>query len=180
MDTAEAVELETELLTMATSGVGNIAKMQRVCSKIVNACSDVPVHIRELAQLPNNSHRERDLHRWVARQPWRDILPDLYEFKTPITMDGIHETEGLQTSLCPHEVFAQIHTYPELFHYLFGTPEELTQFWDGCRHSSWYEMHPVDEVHTCPEVSVPYGLYGDDAGVFTHQKVLCLFLGLSG
>ena len=160
---------------MATTGVGNIAALQRVCSRVSAACDSVPLHVRELAQLPQNSHRERDLHRWVSRQVWRNLLPDLYEFMVPATLDGIEQCERLHSCLLPHEVFAQLYNYPELFERVFGSCDQLEQFWAGDQ--TFAQQHPVTEVLSDPRHCVPIGIYGDDSGIFTHQKVLCLFWG---
>lgn len=68
MDTDEAWDLEMELLGMIGTGHATVSKMARLCRRIDNACVNVPIHVQELARLPNTSHRERDLHRWVDRQ----------------------------------------------------------------------------------------------------------------
>ena len=91
MDSAEAFALELELLDMTTIGAGNVAKMQRICRRVTEACEGVPQHIKELGQLPESSHRERDLHRWVSRQVWRRVLPELYDFNITVTPDGVHQ-----------------------------------------------------------------------------------------
>ena len=91
MDSADAWDLEMELLLLPAQG-GSVRKMQKLSQGIARVCGDdVPVHIRDLAALRDSSHRERDLHRWVSRQVWRDLLPDVYEFDLPYTPDQINE-----------------------------------------------------------------------------------------
>ena len=92
MDDAEAWDLELELLLMPTQG-GSIRKMGRLAERIDRACSDVPEHVRELGAIRDHSNRERDLHRWVNRQVWRTLLPDVYEYDLPWTSDHIHEDQ---------------------------------------------------------------------------------------
>jgi len=78
MHDADAWDLEMELLCLPASG-SSVAQLQRLASKIANCCKDaVPDHVRELASLSGGSNLERDLHRWVSRQRWRELLPDPY------------------------------------------------------------------------------------------------------
>ena len=104
---AEAWDLEMELLCLPSTG-GSVHVMQRLASKISASCRDTPAHVVELAKLANNSHRERDLHRWVDRQPWRRLLPAVYEFALPYTEDGVHEHQVLHAAFLPHEFLASL------------------------------------------------------------------------
>eukprot|EP00959_Pyramimonas_sp_CCMP1952_P391612 8206609-Pyramimonas_sp.AAC.1 len=70
MDSQEAWDLEVELLSLTAQG-GSVRKMQQLSQKIVAGCEGAPAHVKELAKLPDTSHRERELHRWVRKQPWR-------------------------------------------------------------------------------------------------------------
>ena len=178
MDSLEAWDLEMELLGLVGTGSASIAKMASLSRRISTACSNVPVHVQEIAMLPNNEHRERALHRWCNKQVWRKVLPDVYDFDIPLTRDGIHEDMGQHSVLCPHDVFATLHTVPELFQELMtGPPGNLTEFWNGCAHTPWAQRHPVPQVQEDPEHAVPIGIYGDDHGLFRTEKVLCLFWG---
>ena len=69
MDSAEAWDLEMELLCLPASG-GSVRKLALLSRRIAAACNDVPQHVRELGAIKDDSHRERNLHRWVCRQPW--------------------------------------------------------------------------------------------------------------
>ncbi len=152
--------------------------MQRLSSRIAAACDDVPAHVRELANLPNTTNRERDLHRWVGRQPWRSLLPDAYNFPIPYTPDGIRETLAEHSAFLPHELMASLSLVPELFEeLLIGPPDTLASFWQKTAETRWYQQHPLPELHRDPGVCVPIGLHGDDAGVFGAQKMLVLTWG---
>ena len=176
MDSDEAWDLEMELLCLPATG-GSVRKMQQVSQRISAACTGVPDHIRELAALPDNSHRERDLHRWVRRQPWRALLPELYEFEIPVTYDGLEETTGVHAALLPHETFASLGKYPELFKELLCGPDgNLQNFWHQST-GRWRTHHPIPEVHSAPGQCIPLGIFGDDAGVYAAQKVLVLLWG---
>ena len=176
MDSDEAWDLEMELLCLPATG-GSVRKMQQVSQRISAACTGVPDHIRELAALPDNSHRERDLHRWVRRQPWMALLPELYEFEIPVTYDGLEETTGVHAALLPHETFASLGKYPELFKELLCGPDgNLQDFWQKST-GRWRTHHPIPEVHSAPGQCIPLGIFGDNAGVYAAQKVLVLLWG---
>ena len=113
METASAWDLQAELLCLPATG-GSVRQMQRLSHLILNACTDVPRHVEELARIGSDHNRERNLHRWANRQAWRALLPDPYEFTLPLTTDGIHEHEGQHACLLPHETFASLFTFPEL------------------------------------------------------------------
>ena len=100
MESEDKWDLEMELLCLPATG-GTCAQMQKLASRIAAACGDVPTHVRELAHLPTGTTHERDLHRWVDKQPWRSLLPDAYNFPIPYTPDGIRET------LAEHYVFCR-------------------------------------------------------------------------
>ena len=171
-----AWDLEMELLCMPSTG-GSVRQMQQLSQHILGACDNVPQHVRELAMLPDNSHRERDLHRWAKRQPWRQLLPPAFEFDIPFTRDGIHEEFRPHAAFLPHETFASLAHWPELFNELLcGDAHNLEAFW-GASASPWLERHPVPQVSTRPSMRVPLGIHGDDAGLFAAQKVLVLAWG---
>ena len=179
MEVASAWDLQAELLCLPAPG-GSVRQMQRLSHFFLNACTDVPRHVEELARIGSNHNRERNLHRWANRQAWRALLPDIYEFTLPLTTDGIHEHEGHHACLLPHETFASLFGFPELFReLLLGGEGALRSFWEGSRAAGdrWYTHHPVEAVHSNPEHCVPFGIFGDDAGLYLNQKVLVLLWG---
>lgn len=170
-------DLEMELLCVPATG-GSVRQMQKIASKIANACEEVPQHVSELANLPNDSHRERALHRWVNRQPWRALLPEPYLFEIPYTADGIRVTTKEHAAFLPHEMFSSLSCVPELFEeLLIGPPGALENFWDKTSSTEWFQRHPVQELRHSPRLVVPCGMHGDDAGVFQTEKVLVLTWG---
>jgi hypothetical protein len=50
---------------------------------------------------------ERDLQRWVSRQPWRRLLPGLYTFEMP-KRRRLVVAPATHWALLPHEVFASL------------------------------------------------------------------------
>ena len=177
MESEDKWDLEMELLCLPATG-GTCAQMQRLSSRIAAACDDVPAHVRELANLPTGPHRERDLHRWVKKKPWRSLLPDAYNFPIPYTPDGIRETLAEHSAFLPHELMASLSLVPELFEeLLIGPPDTLASFWQKTAETRWYQQHPLPELHRDPALCVPIGLHGDDAGVFGAQKMLVLTWG---
>ena len=147
--------------------------MAALARRINQACSNVPLHVRELANLPNTNHRERDLHRWINRQVWRGLLPQPYDFSLPMSSDGLNEYNGTHSCLLVHEAFSCLSEYPELFELMLKGPN-LADFWKGCEGTPWYDNHPIPLVRSSPSSCVPVRIYGDDAGVFENQKVLIL------
>ena len=165
MDTDEAWDLEMELLCLPASG-GSVRTMQRLAERVAGACGDVPQHVRELGNISCDSHRERDMHRWVSRQPWRRLLPDHYEFSIPFTPDQIDETTQQHFVFLPHEVFGSLGRHPEIFELLItGQPGKLDEFWNKTSHTMWYQRHPIDAVRREPARCVPIGIHGDDASM---------------
>ena len=53
-----------------------------------------------------------------------------------------------------------------------GKPGVLDKFWSAIRTTDFVQKHPVEEVHNSPSTCVPIGIFGDDAGVFSNQKVI--------
>ena len=170
----DAWDLEMELLCLPANG-SSVSQLQRLSSKIASSCNDVPLHVKELGNISPGSNRERDLHRWVHRQPWRRLLPSTYEFSLPHTPDQLRETERLHAALLPHEVFSTLSMYGELFQELLTGPVgELQSFWDATSDTPWFAKHPLPELHAAPHLCVPIGIHGDDAGVYNSEQVLVL------
>lgn len=60
---------------------------------------------------------------WARRQPWADLLPDVYTFNLKVKSRVRDGTARMLTSvLLPHEVFSSLHAYKELFEFLFTGP----------------------------------------------------------
>ncbi len=95
------------------------------------AAAKSPVLIERLAAL--GRHPLRALDRLVAKEPWRKLLPELYEFSCTKHLGPM---QGVQpaTHYCilPHEVFSNLATQsPELFYHVFGEPGDWADFWKG-------------------------------------------------
>ena len=146
--------LEMELLRLPSSG-GTVAQMQKLATRIAAGCDGVPQHVRELGHLPTSTHRKRDLHRWVFKQEWRKLMPDPYNFAIPYTPDGIQETTAEHAAFLPHERFASLSGYPELSaELLVGQSGNLTNSWQKTADTSWYQRHPLPELHLYPSLCV--------------------------
>ena len=129
----------------------------------------------ELGGIAPGTHRERDLHRWVGRQAWRELLPSSYEFLLPYTPDQLLATEVIHAALLPHEMFSALSRTPELFQELMTGPVGYLQsFWDETSSTRWFDRHPLPELHAAPHLCVPIGIHGDDAGVYNAEQVLVL------
>ena len=171
----DAWDLEMELLCLPATG-GSVKSTQRLSSRISKACVGTPRHVMELGQLTTGSHRERQLCRWVRRQPWRQLLPEAYEFKLPYSPDQLIEDEVTHAAFLPHETFSSLSEYPELFEELMTGPRgHLEAFWEGTSSTSWYKKHPVPELHAAPHLAVPIGIHGDEGGVYgSGEQVLVI------
>lgn len=172
-------DLEMELLCLPSSG-GSVRQMQRLAARISQSCTDVPQHVVELGNLPAASHRERSMHRWVQKQPWRKLLPEPYTFGLPYTSNHIDETAAEQSVLLPHETFATVAQDQGLFEMLFkGPPGALEHFWERTSTTTWFQRHPLlAELSAQPGLCIPIGLHGDDGGVYGQSNsVLILTWG---
>ena len=84
--------------------------------------------LKAVARIPSGRNSERALQNW-AKQEWRKLLPELYEFSLPLA-ESWHERDApLHAALLPHEVFASLHSYPpDLFECLLtGGDNSLRQ-----------------------------------------------------
>ena len=171
----DAWDLEMELLCLPATG-GSVKSTQRLSSRISKARVGTPCHVMELGQLTTGSNRERQLCRWVRRQPWRQLLPEAYEFKLPYSPDQLIEDEVTHAAFLPHETFSSLSEYPELFEELMTGPRgHLEAFWEGTSSTSWYKKHPMPELHAAPHLAVPIGIHGDEGGVYgSGEQVLVI------
>jgi len=178
-------DLEMRLLCMPSTG-GSVSEMQGLANDILQCCDNVPQHVKEIAALGGGSHTERNLHRWVAHQPWRALLPQAYDFEIAVTLDGgVHETTVEHSAFLPHEMVASLSECTELVSVLFAgrkntedTPGALEEYWSKVAHTKWMQSHPLlGEIQRQPNLCFPFGIHGDDAGVFLNQKVLVLTFG---
>ena len=178
-DDADEYDLEFDLLSLTVEGNCSLKRMQQLCKKIVNTCDGVPEHVKEIAALASSqpSHLERDLHTWINRQPWRHMLPDSYDFMLPCSNDGgLTMSERLHSVICPHETLGALYKEPLLFEELFGSRALLEEFWRKSP-SEWVQAHPIPEVTSDPRHALPYGIFGDDSGLFKTDKFLVLLWG---
>ena len=169
-------DLEMELLTLPASG-GSVRQTQRLASRIARGCGQVPPRALELGKLPNDSHRERAMHRWASKQAWRRLLPTPFEFGLPRASNQIDEAIVPHSALLPHETFASLAVHTDLFNELLrGPPGQLENFWAKSAESLWFQQHPLrDEISHRPQLCIPAGLHGDEGGVFgspNHALVL--------
>ena len=172
-------DLEMELLCLPASG-GSVRQMQRLAARIAKGCGQVPAHVVQLGNLSADSHRERDMHRWATRQAWRKLLPAPFEVDLPFTANQIDESVATHAMLLPHEAFARIAEHPDLCQVLFtGAPGTLEDFWNKSAGCEWFERHPLhDEICRNPTLFVPFGIHGDDGGVYgSSNSVMVLTWG---
>ena len=127
-------------------------KIQAQAAATCSVCA-VPEPIQELAELGNVSQTseskknvERDLGRWIDKQPWRAIMPTMFKFKvwgrrSKGRLKGMGCTKLDVQVLCPHLLVGSVFRYsPQLFEHLFIPPgDELDKFWEfEERGSEWF------------------------------------------
>ncbi len=159
----------------------------------------------ELATLGEVSkrHRERGLHRWASKQAWRTLLPAVYSFKCTKYRGA---RQGLRAAthhcLLPHEVVGTLADVEcqELRDHILGSPSSWAKFWRGLARGSDALVATSDVLGAAtdtvgsgvssgmrvatpmpsaasPNVFIPVGMHGDDAGVSAGEKVLVLTWG---
>jgi hypothetical protein len=162
---------------------GHVADVARVAQSIHAGRWDEAV-IESLAKLggagAHENNYERDLHRWVRKQPWANILPRPYDFTVHVALasaSGVRDL--LHSALLPHEFFASVYEgAPDLFKYLFvGDEQALRNFWVHNEGTEWFRRHPVVRDVPDPTRRIPIGIHGDDVGVYWQDKVLVLTWG---
>jgi hypothetical protein len=79
--------------------------------------------------------------------------------------------------MLPHEVIGSLWKHaPDVFEHLLGDASTLKAFWQAAATADdeWYRGHPVLNGGAPPEVCIPIGLHGDDAGVHGGEQVLVI------
>lgn len=140
--------------------------------------------IKELAATAGQKSEAR-LHEWLHKAPWRKTLPELYEFDLLKAQKGPEAgTPKLarHAAILPHELFASLHAYghPVFEGILTGGSENLQKWWaaeaENAARCTWYDDHPARQGAP-PELLVPVGMHGDDAGVQGQESVTVLTWG---
>ena len=164
------------------------------------ACADKPqtqatVRIARLGSWGKHpSNIERDMHRLCQRELPVDISmysapvrvrkehalkqPDVAALGAADFVDLIGE-EVLDHPICmPYEWLAALWSRGlDEFHTLVGGGSaDFAYFWEKARSCEWAATHPVYEDPAKLSLSVPFALFGDDAGVFENEKALMLLL----
>ena len=125
---------------------------------------------------------ERNLHRWVGRQPWRSVLPSTYTFRLPVQQANKRWIRyRMHAALLPHEVVHSIYEFSfPLFEHLFtGGADNLLEWWRGAERGAgeWYADHPVMQQQPDPRMRFLFGHHGDDAGVHSTSQTLVVTWG---
>ena len=168
-----------QLLEQLGIGKGSCEKVAQLARAALRPATQ---GLQEVACIQSHN-AERDLHRWAGRQAWSKLLPELYEFQLLLNNIEDHGTSpGIANhyALLPHEVFNALHlNAPQLFKELFGTSDQLTEFWQHAQRTggSWYTSHPIIASEPQASKRVPYALHGDDAGMHGHDQTLCITWG---
>jgi hypothetical protein len=131
-------ELIDYIMSQVGSGSMTVKQMSNLADKISPCISGPP--------LPLAGMRERDLHTYCMRQPWRAYLPDLYAFSMRKRVRGA-DCDKLRNAthmaLLPHELFANIEAHSILAEELLtGGDDNLRQWWaDAARcKGPWFEQ----------------------------------------
>lgn len=147
------------------------------CERIRQFGSAAPpsAGLRDLAAL--NAHNvERDLHRWAARQPWRQLLPDLYSYEVMVRDSDLQERSAMRSCILPHELFSSLfqNARPVFNHLVTGGDQNLQEWWAAAAvvGDSWFQENPVIQQASDPRLLVPIGLHGDEAGMHGDEPVL--------
>jgi hypothetical protein len=166
-----------QLLVDLGCGVGSC---KRVGSLARAALRPPTESLKQIAKV-SKDNAERDLHRWVQRQVWRQLMPAPYVFDLVLKDKAEHGTEPAivpHFALLPHEVFHTLFTRaPDLFDWLLtGGDDNLRAWWRLAEEAkdSWYTDHPVIQSQPDSTKRVPLGLHGDDAGMSGQEQILVL------
>ena len=143
--------------------------------------------LKSFAAKVGGSHVERSLQTWAHKQSWIDFLPDPFDFNIHVedlgcNREGVFEQKAGSTTakhscILPHEVIGSLwDKAPDVFEHLLGDANTLKAFWQAAAtaNDEWYREHPVLLGGAPPEVCIPIGLHGDDAGVHGQEQVLVI------
>ncbi len=167
-----------ELVDFMASQVGagnmSVALMSNLATKMSAALWPRP-------PLPLAGMRERGLHRWSEKQPWRQYMPPLYEFTMlkrtrGINCDRVHD--ATHVAILPHEWFAALGRNSVLTDLLLtGGTSNLINGWNEASkwQGPWFKNLTASAVDRgrC----VPIGTHGDDAGAHGSEKVTVVTWG---
>ena len=119
---------------------------------------------------------ERDFQRLRIPDDQMSIVPDAHYMDLIVKRS---DRLGLEVRrhpvLLPHDWFCACYKAGRVVFetLLVGAPGELQTYWQhhGNRPPLWQSCNPSHNLH-----SIPYALYGDDAGVLQKSKVLILMM----
>ncbi len=178
---ARLQDLDDWLLDLISElSVNKVSSLCRVLLRRPPSEHDLVHRLAELGKSgEHEANQERDLHRFVNTQSWRNVLPDLYEFSNFLYRS---DYSGARRAKChvllPHEVFHTVWEAGEdLFDMLFrGGNANLQHWWDETRRRSaeWHDNHPAIQRQPDPLLRVPIGTHGDDTSMHQHDKVLII------
>ena len=137
----------------------------------------------------NGTNGERMLHERVAKEPWRQVLPQPYPFAASRAVGDGAQMDTLHC-LLPHEVLGSIHAAaPHVFEELFGDAADRIHFWQemertaremqagprAVEHQRWLENHPAK---WCPPARrIPLGTHGDGGQTQGGEKITAVSWG---
>jgi len=183
---AAASDLDVTEALLASIGAGDssVAQVAKLAGTLAGRLGDPT--LLQLAGM-----RERDLHNWCAKQPWRQSLPEelyafsMQKFAAARSRDcGTAMAVAMHYCILPHELFASVAAYSaELWQFLFGNAAELKEWWQSAaeRAPSTADGGPwctaaadcISGLGHC----VPIGIHGDDAGGHANEKVTVVTWG---
>ena len=91
----------------------------------------------------------------------------------------------------PHETFAALAAFPDLWEYVLGSPDDFSSFWAGSASVAsavgqewlagikavWAAQHPDSAWADAVHLLCPLGMHGDEAGGHGHSKILVMTWG---
>ncbi len=162
--------------TLGVADACNLARSARADDSIAQVLSALGTR--------REDHRERDLHTWAARQPWRRLLPGLYAFACTKCGQGERDGEIFPSehfALLPHEQLACLaDAGPDLLAHVCGPREAWAECWRARAAAAAAARAEDDEDYAepaDPAGCVPLGVHGDDAGVQVSEKITIVNFG---
>ena len=91
----------------------------------------------------------------------------------------------------PHETFAALAAFPDLWEFVLGSPDDFSSFWAGSASVAsavgqewlagikavWAAQHPDSAWADAVHLLCPLGMHGDEAGGHGHSKILVMTWG---